>query len=553
MGSSAEFRLGRSASILALLLVPPALASQDPQPPQIKVSTRLVELGVIVRDKDGPVEDMTADDFVVLDRGKPQKISVFTLESAASPASAPQLAKMLPPNTFSDLPQYGASKPRSVTIVLLDNLNTLYGSAPEDQYERTPVWIEDLALARAKTHLIEYIKTLDSRDRMAIYGLRDSLHVLCDFTNDRAQLLAILSKYDTTPATSRATAEPGYKTAPVNERAADPFENSAAAFAAGVVNEDRGAETMAALQSIADHVANIPGRKNLVWLTANLPFSGVAMARVLGPANIAVYPVDARGLLAHQPSLQIFQGSADADAVSGASRKFDNMPAQSSVPIGVATMEKVAEETGGQAFVNTNDITGAIRKAVEDSAITYTLGFYLDAASLDGKFHEIRVQSKRKDVTIRYPKGYFAYKETAGSQDQKKKTLVMAVRSPIESSLIPLQATVERVNQPEPSSLSVACSIDIHNFQWTQSGNLRKGSLAMYVIEQDTAGKVLQKWDKTFNLQFTEEQYAALLKTGMLFRQSVHPHAGVTTLRVLVEDPATNQIGSLIIPLAQVN
>ncbi len=245
------------------------------------------------------------------------------------------------------------------------------------------------------------------------------------------------------------------------------------------------------------------------------------MARVLGPANIAVYPVDARGLLAHQPSLQIFQGSADADAVSGASRKFDNMPAQSSVPIGVATMEKVAEETGGQAFVNTNDITGAIRKAVEDSAITYTLGFYLDAASLDGKFHEIRVQSKRKDVTIRYPKGYFAYKETAGSQDQNEKTLIMAVRSPIESSLIPLQATVERVNQPEPSSLSVACSIDVHNFQWTQSGNLRKGSLAMYVIEQDTAGKVLQKWDKTFNLQFTEEQYAALLKTGMLFRQSV--------------------------------
>src|SRR5579864_1375139 len=313
MRSSAEFRLGRSASIVALLLVPTVLASQNPQPPQIKVSTRLVELGVIVRDKDGPVEDMTANDFVVLDRGKAQKINVFTLESAASPASAPQLAKMLPPNTFSDLPQYGASKPRSVTIVLLDNLNTLYGSAPEDQYERTPVWIEYLALARAKTHLIEYINTLDPRDRVAIYGLRDSLHVLCDFTNDRAQLLAILSKYDTTPATSRATAEPGYKTAPVNERAADPFENSAAAFAAGVVNEDRDAETMAALQSIADHVANIPGRKNLVWLTANLPFSGVAMARVLGPANIAVYPVDARGLLAHQPSLQIFQGSADAD------------------------------------------------------------------------------------------------------------------------------------------------------------------------------------------------------------------------------------------------
>jgi VWFA-related protein len=548
--------VARSGIILALLLVPAPLASQDaqspPQNPKISISTRLVELGVIVRDKDGPVEDMTKDDFVVLDRGKPQKISVFTVESVKSPATVPQLAKMLPPNTFSDLPQYGASRPRSVTVVLLDNLNTLYGSAPEDQYERTPAWIEDAALQKAKTHLIEFIKSLDPRDRVAIYGLRDSLHVLCDFTSDRAQLLAILGKYDTTPGTSRAPAEPGYKTAPVLEHAADPFENAAAASLATMVNERRNAETMTALQSIAAHVANIPGRKNLVWLTANLPFSGAAMARVLGSANIAVYPVDARGLLSHQFSLQIAAASS-ADAAANPGSILESMPAQSSQPIGITTMEKVAEETGGQAFVNTNDITGAIRKAVEDSAVTYTLGFYIDVSAVDGKFHEIKVQSKRKDVAMRYPKGYFAYHETGGDQDQNLKTLVTAVQSPIESSSIPLQATLTRVNQPEAKSLSVSCLIDVHNFQWTQTSNLRKGTVAVYVIEQDPAGKVLQQWEKKFDLQFTDEQYSALLKSGMMFHQIVHVHAGVTTLRVLVQEPNTGQIGSLIIPLAQVN
>jgi VWFA-related protein len=553
--------VARSAIVFAMLLVPAALASQDAQnPPQdpaqnpkISISTRLVELGVIVRNKDGPVEDMTKDDFVVVDRGKPQKIGVFTVESVKSPATIPQLAKMLPPNTFSDLPQYGASKPRSVTVVLLDNLNTLYGSAPEDQYERTPVWIEDAALKRAKTHLIEFIKTLDPRDRVAIYGLRDSLHVLSDFTNDRAQLLAILSTYDTTPGTSRATAEPGYKTAPVLGRAADPFENEAAGSLADMVNGDRDAKTMAALQSIADHVANIPGRKNLVWLTANLPFSGAAMARVLGPANIAVYPVDARGFLTRQFSLQLQENAPSADAVAGANGKYDNAPGQSSMPIGIDTMEKVAEETGGQAFVNTNDITGAIRKAVEDSAVTYTLGFYIDASALDGKFHEIKVQSKRKDVTLHYPKGYFAYRETGGTQDQNMKTLVTAVQSPIESSLIPLQATLERVSQPEANSLSMLCSIDVHSLQWTQTDNLHKSAVAVYVIEQDPVGKVLQQWEKKFNVQFTDSQYSALLSSGMVFRQVVHLHAGASTLRVLIEDPGTSQIGSLIIPLAQVN
>src|SRR5580658_313304 len=561
----AQLGIARSASIVALLLVPAALASQDaqnpPQNPKIKVSTRLVELGVIVRNNDGPVEDMTKDDFVVVDRGKPQKISVFTVESVKSPATVPQLAKMLPPNTFSDLPQYGAGRPRSVTIVLLDNLNTLYGSAPASKYEQTPYWAEDLALQNGKKHLIEFIQTLDPRDRVAIYGLRHSLHILCDFTNDRDQLLAILKAYDTASVTNRQVVEPGkiVLAFPGDHRGdvfahGSGFDNAAVLRLAGGANADRGAETMAALQQIAAHVANVPGRKNLVWLTANLPFSGADMAHVLSPANIAVYPVDARGLLGQSPTVAAgMWGTADFDDVSGASGHMDNMPAQSSQPIGIGTMQKIADETGGQAFVNTNDIAGAIRKAVEDSAVTYTLGFYIDASALDGKFHEIKVQSKRKDVTMRYPKGYFAYHETGGGQDQNLKTLVTAVQSPIESSLIPIQATLERVNQPEANSLSMLCSIDVHSLQWTQTDNLRKGAVAVYVIEQDPAGKVVQQWEKKFDVQLTDSQYSASLKSGMVFRQIVHLHAGATTLRVLIEDPGTSQIGSLIIPLAQVN
>jgi hypothetical protein len=81
----------RVAVVLAWLLVPTALASQNPpQAPQIRVSTHLVQIGVIVRDNNGPVANLTKDDFAVLDGGKPQKISVFSVESsgrARSPRS----------------------------------------------------------------------------------------------------------------------------------------------------------------------------------------------------------------------------------------------------------------------------------------------------------------------------------------------------------------------------------------------------------------------------------------------------------------------------------
>jgi VWFA-related protein len=549
---------------LAALLVPVTASPRIPQTPQFRIFTRLVEIGVIVRDKNGPVSGLTKSDFNVFDRGKPQPISLFFNDSAASAQQPPE--QPLPPNTFSDLPQYGATAPRSVTIVLLDNLNTLYGSSAESYYEATPYWLEDLALQSARTHLVEFIKSLGPQDRVAIYGLRHSLHILCDFTSDRSQLLAILKNYDTSSVTNRAVVEPGQKTSPGSPDngpggIAGPFENESSLQLAGEANEDRAAETMAALQQIASHVANIPGRKNLVWLTANLPFSGAAMARVLSPADIAVYPIDARRLLAQSPMVNAnIPGTADQDEESnGGMSRFDahyngnySGMAQFSHPIGIDTMEQLADDSGGQAFVNTNDITGAIRSAVEDSAVTYTLGFYINRDALDGKFHNIKIEVRGNGLTVRYPKGYFAFPDTAPTKNEDQLRLMAAVQSPIESSSIPVQATVERVAQP-PHWFKVVCSIDAHDLRLVQSGNLRKGAIDVYIVEQDATGKILLQSGKTFTLQFPEDRYAALLKSGLLFHELVQPNATATTLRILVEDPATSYVGSLIVPLSQVN
>jgi VWFA-related protein len=533
-------------ALFALAMLATAASAQDPpQIPTIRANTRLVQVDVIVHDKTGPVANLTKDDFAVLDRGTPQKITVFSVESAKS-ASPP--AQPLPQNTFSDLPQYGADIPRSVTIVLFDNLNTLYGSAPGPK-ESTPYWVEDLALQNAKSHLIQFLAQLGPQDRVAIYGLRNSLKVLCDFTSDRGQLLAVVKAYDTTSKTNREIVEPGLKHPPVLEQEADPFENGASASLAGMANGDRARTTIAALMSIAAHVANIPGRKNLVWLTANLPFSGAAMARILSPARIAAYPIDARGLLARTP----FQSGADSvDFDAAVLRRSSSAPAQSTQPIGIDTMQKLADETGGEAFVNTNDITGAIREAVEDSAATYTLGFYIDGDSIDGKFHELKVQVKPRGLTVRYPKGYFASEDMSATKDQNQNSLAAAVRSPLESSTIPLQAKVDRVDQPFPDSFDVLGSIDIHNLRLVEVGSMRKGAVELAIVEQNETGKVLGQSGRRINLQFTEQQYAACLKTGLPFHQHAQSLAGVTTLRILVEDPNTARVGSLIIPLSQV-
>jgi VWFA-related protein len=542
-------RISTAPALLALGAAAISVSAQNsPQPPTISLSTRLVQVGVIVRDKSGPVADLTKDDFVILDRGKPQKISVFSLESSES---TPQPAQPLSQNTFSDLPEYGASIPRSITVVLLDNLNTLYGSAPTI-FENTPRWMEDHALTNAKAHLLVYLRNLGPQDRVALYGLSDTLHVLCDFTSDRSRLLAIVQNYDAQSRTSREVVDPDAIHLPDQPPGAvvPPIDEDRMNLAA-VTNSSRAMTTLAALKAIAGHVTNIPGRKNLVWLSANLPFSAEAMAAILSPAQIAAYPVDGRGLLPRNTLTQ--ENDTPLVEYGLPSQMQDtNGSADSGEPPGINTMQRLAELTGGRAFVNSNDLTGAIRDAVTDAAVLYSLGFYIDAKSADGKFHELKVQVKRENLTIRYPKGYFATKDALSTKDQNWKTVVTAVQSPIESSVIPLHAKVDRANQPLPNSLKLLCSIDIHNLHLVQTGNLRKGGVSVYVIQQDGVGKVLSQWGKTYDLQLSEKQYLALLKSGMPFSQDVQPKAGVTTLRVLVEVPSTGEIGSLIIPLSQI-
>jgi VWFA-related protein len=544
--------MDRRRMAAALVLVPLLLAWQhplEPKPPELRTTTSLVHVSVIVEDKNGqPAADLTKDDFVIKDRGKVQEIGLFSVDAANAPL---QPRELLPQNTFSDEPKYRGAASQGVTLILLDNLNTISGSAPMP-YEDTPHWLEAHALASAKQHLTEFLKKLDSNHRIAIYGLTDSVHVLCDFTCDREQLLEVVQRYDTTSKTQRDAVEPGASHFPDmpsdNVHGFDTEVDEDVLALAAMNNQARAQATMAALTAIAAHVADIPGRKNLIWLTANLPFSGQAIARILARANIAAYPIDARGLLPRAP-----QGSIDGtmDADDYALGKL-GPPAASDVPIGIAAMDEMADDTGGHAFVDTNDLTGAIRRVVEESTVTYTLGFYVDPSSLDGKFHELKIQVKPSGLIVRYPKGYFAFKNAPATQDERHNNFLAAIRNPLDASVIPLVVKVDRVDQPAPHSLQILGSIGLKSLQVVQKGDMRVGTVEVYIIEQDAAGNVLHQTSNHLRLDLTEQQYQKYLQPGIAFREYAQPIQGAVMLRVLVQDPATSAVGSVIIPLSQI-
>ena len=521
----------RALGFVSLLAA--ALLNGGQDGPKFQTGTHLVQINVLVRGKNGPVSDLTKDDFVLTDKGKPQRISVFSV--SARQAQQPALAA-LPENTFSNR-TYGGSNPGSVTVVLLDRLNTLTATGT-DAWEDTPKWLEAHSLGYAKQQLVKFVQQMDPKDRVAIYSLSQSLTVLSDFTGDREQLLRVLNNYSATSITSRETVEPAAIHTPVpgdfNARV-DEQRQTLANFA----NVDRTRVTMSALHSIAAHVAAIPGRKNLVWLTANLPFSGDGAALALGRSDVAVYPMDARGLM----SKALFAPHDDAAGVAGPHAT----PSTDSRPRGQEAMEEIAQDTGGRAFINTNDLAEAIHAAVEDGAVSYTLGFYPGADTIDGKFHELKVRVKPAHLELRYPRGYFAIQDAPAPQTETR--LLEAVESPLEAANIHLLARVERV---KPDSISISATIDLHQIELAPSGELQKGSVQIMIVQQDAAGRVIGRESKTLHLDLSKENYAELLKTGVFFRQIVGAKDGLATLRILVADPANATTGSLIIPVSQI-
>ena len=314
--------------------------------PAFHASTCSGSINVVVHEKREPVANLTRDDFSLSDRGKPQTISVFSVQSVSTNAGRAQL---LPENTFSNYRHGAVSTPSSVTIVLLDRLNTLTSPAAVP-YETPDAWAENHALISGKEQLLRFVKEMAPKDHMAIYSPGHSLTALCDFTSDRQELMAVLTKYRATALTSREVVEPGSIHTPTLCCAFDHAVDRDRRNLANIVNTERAATTMTALMQIAAHVSQILGRKNLVWLTSNLPFSGAEISRIFSRANIAIYPVDVRGLLPRS-------------APEG-----DPLPTVTSLhrsglePPGLNAMREMAEQTGGLAFLNTNDVTGAIQR-----------------------------------------------------------------------------------------------------------------------------------------------------------------------------------------------
>jgi VWFA-related protein len=584
MSSSSSPAMVVPLLILNLVATPASLIAQQPlaDVPSLsfRASSRLVMVDVVVTDKKGqPVTGLKADDFTLEENGKRQKVSVFV-----PPAPTHRTTSALAlPGILSNHPENVG--PGAVPIVLvLDATNSPF---KEQAY--------------ARSEMLKYVAEQgQSGHPMAVLALTDRIHVLQQFTSDPQVLMTAIKNFKSQEQILQAS--PGPQPTAVPPDMAGPgsaamarlaVQSNIAEFANAQVAynlERRTLITIEAMHSLSRMLGGLEGRKNVVWLTAELPFdlipenrnmsdeeylaelpSGTmnktaqiraagAMAEEqrslygnqirtaesqLASANIAIYPVDLRGLVGGMQTS--FSGAHDRD-IHGAGLANRALSEASSVQASQGTMEEVAAETGGKAYINENEIRHGVSLAAADDKASYEIGYYPENKKWDGKYRSIKVKIAQGDTQIRYRKGYFAVDASQNKNSTYEQDVAAALlfNAPFTQIYFMAQA-----KPTDPGKVRVVFLVDAHTVSAEDSGGNKKMNLSLYACVFGPNGKNLGTRTMKVDRAFDAGTYQQILEKGMMVPIDLEVPPGGNQLRLAVLDNKTGFIGTVSGPLGQ--
>lgn len=560
-----------------MLLAATSLLAQQAAPippPTIRVTTHMVLVDAVVTDKQGKaITGLKPEDFVIEENGKPQKIASLT--TPADNASAP--AAQLPPGIYSNKPQYRSPGPL-ITVMLLDALNTPF----TDQ-------------AYARSQMLAFVKaSFKPTDRMAIFTLTGSLNVLQDFTSDPQTLYTALQRYKAQPqtfgkgapgvtssdggpgtASSTVTSLDASTPAPSDSGSApDGLHGASAASVASTLAALQSFEsgqasyakdqwavmTLHALNSIARILGGLPGRKNLIWVTGDLPFSFIPEDRVMTSAELAedLPSLNTRRVEEHSAGnyAATFRASHAEEIRETASRLASAQVAVYPVDArgltlstevdSQETMREMARETGGRAYVNQNEIKVGVERAFADESAAYTIGYYPENKKYDNKYRSIKVRVKRDGVDLQNRRGYYAIDPTQVKGYDAQREVAAASSDTLPSTMVTFMAQVKPPSANSvPGKIGVTFLVDGSTLSAEDTSGGKRLNFGYYATIF-SGGKVVSSSSKKADQTFDAATYQQILQKGITLHLDLDPQPG--ELRLAVQDARTGLVGTINAP-----
>jgi hypothetical protein len=372
---------------------------------------------------------------------------------------------------------------------------------------------------------------------------------------------------------------PGYLDSLPPASRASILRMEASATQAGM--EARLRETVDALNKIVNNVAALPGRKNLIWVSQAFPvsiepgtvaksfdsatgkeidISVPTAANALLDAQVAIYPVDPSGVRIPDDFDAAGHGT-DAlgrkETNTGPDNTITNLHTAESMTH--ASINELAERTGGRAFYNMNNVGDAIAESMRDGSTYYTLAYYPSNKNWDGKFRHISVKVNRGGIRLRHRSGYFAMDphimmERGKRRAELERTFYQAmdIDAPLSTSLLFTARVVASANpqnhnvivnfQLQPGALSTQSNVD----------GLQQVSVECAVQAFDDGGKAVKGAGDTMTGTLKPGAYEKITREGFPCRQEIELPPGKYSLRLGVRDNLNGRIGtanaSVIVP-----
>jgi hypothetical protein len=214
-------------------------------------------------------------------------------------------------------------------------------------------------------------------------------------------------------------------------------------------------------------------------------------------------------------------------------------------------MNVLADRTGGKAFYNTNDIEGAVQRAIADGQFTYTLGFYPTHGKWDGKFHELKVHVNEKGLTLRHRKGYFAAPDSPGGASESQAALDAAVWSPVEWTNLDLQVTLKEF-QSSSRTIELQIGLDTHELLLVSKDGRWTGKVYILFSQLGEGNKRIGGERETLDLNLKPDTYEKFLRIGTKFTGRLALSPDIVNLRVIAQDASSGSIGTLTIPIKKI-
>jgi VWFA-related protein len=528
----------------------------------VRLRTELVQVQVVVTDKQGRViEELKKEDFELLEQGRPQEVSFFSEERVGA-----QPNRQATPNTdqVAERPTGAPGSAKQLRSIVLF-FDTLHLSGP--------------SLIRARLSVKQFVdERMTDQDTVVVATSSGVFGVFQNPSQNRQPLLRLIERISNFDASGQSNFTP-YLSAMVKQGDRAAYEVAAQVFITeelGGVSLGPGIEpmvrakasevleiasykrqsTLSVLSAVAERVMGMPGQRLLILMSDGFSMRNHYGVPDTGDVQSAISKAVRSGVIIYSIDVKGLEVAAEFDAsrrgVTGGSKIIGRFSSYMSASAKDRQdgINALAQDTGGKAFFNTNDLKGALQKAIDLNRIYYTLAYYPPDDKGAKEFRRITVRVKsHPEYNVRAQKGYFASdlkkaeeKELAQSSQQR---LLNAIAKPLPVADIGVIASADYLEVgTDGEQVSLQALIDGTKLTYREQNGRLLIELDLAAVVYDRTGKPVNTVTETIRGALSVAEAEAAKRTGFHYSKRIALKPGLYNIRLGLREAGTDRVGT---------